>query len=379
MWRCRSRVVASDIVEDALAFHRAVTERLRDTPAVVVAHIVRHRGSTPRKTGAHMLIDPSGSHLGTVGGGCGEAEVLARAHRVLGTGEPALTEVRLLEEHGWDSPSICGGVLDVFLERIGPTAGGIAPAAFMGTLDGITTAGRAAVVATVVATSTPGQLGRKTIIDGRGTQHAPLGDAALDAGIVDGALTAIAESRPHAIDVGDARVYLEVVADPPELVVVGAGHVGAALARLAGRSGFQVVVVDDRQAFANPVRLPEAHGIVVEDPVAALRALGPRADRHVVLVTRGHQLDAECLRVALGMELAYLGMIGSRRRVARIREQLLAEGVDPSPLARLHAPIGLDIGAETPAEIAIAILAEIIDHRRGGHAGGSALSARARR
>jgi xanthine dehydrogenase accessory factor len=363
-------------VDDALAFHGELRRRLARTPAVAVAHIVHHRGSTPRKTGACMLIDPTGGQLGTIGGGCGEAEVVSRAHRVLGTGEPALAEVRLLEEDGWESPSICGGVLDVFIERVGPTMGGIPLEAFFATLDDAIAGGRPLAVATIVAAADATLVGRKTIVDvGSGRAVTP-GSEELDTGVVAAATAALDDGRAHTTSVGDLRVYVEPLAPPPELVVVGAGHVGAALTRLAGASGFAVTVLDDRETFANPARLPDAHRILVGDPRSTLTTLPRRADRHVVLVTRGHRLDADCLRVALDLDLAYLGMIGSRRRVARIREQLVAEGVAPTRLDRLHAPIGLDIGAETPAEIAVAILAEIINGRRHGRAAALSLTKR---
>lgn len=350
------------------------------TSGVAIASIVRHRGSTPRKTGARMLIDPAGPALGTVGGGCGEAEVVSCAQRVLATGEPRRIEVSLLEEDGWESPSVCGGVLDVFLERAGETWGGIPRDALLAALDAARAARRG--IAIVSLTEAPRErralVGRKTLIDERGVQEFPFADAALDAAALDAALEVLANGAPEErllrLADGEWRIFVEPLVETPELVVVGAGHVGQALARLAPHAGFSVTVIDDRPSFANRDRLPLASRIVVADPRAALAELDERPHRYVVLVTRGHRLDAECLRVLAGRELAYLGMIGSRRRVRRILEHLTADGVDPAWLARLRAPIGLDIGAETPAEIAVAILAELIDVRRGGRAGAAALS-----
>ncbi len=350
------------------------------TSGVAIASIVRHRGSTPRKTGARMLIDPAGPALGTVGGGCGEAEVVSCAQRVLATGEPRRIEVSLLEEDGWESPSVCGGVLDVFLERAGETWGGIPRDALLAALDAARAARRG--IAIVSLTEAPRErralIGRKTLIDERGVQEFPFADAALDAAALDAALEVLANGAPEErllrLADGEWRLFVEPLVETPELVVVGAGHVGQALARLAPHAGFSVTVIDDRPSFANRDRLPLASRIVVADPRAVLAELDERPHRYVALVTRGHRLDAECLRVLAGRELAYLGMIGSRRRVRRILEHLTADGVDPAWLARLRAPIGLDIGAETPAEIAVAILAELIDVRRGGRAGAAALS-----
>lgn len=164
------------------------------------------------------------------------------------------------------------------------------------------------------------------------------------------------------------EIYVERVAAPPELVIVGAGHIAQPLSRIGRLLGFRVVVIDDRPDFARRERFPDADRVVVtdfEDPFAAV-PIGPRS--HVVLVTRGHRYDYDCARAlaTAGSEPAYLGMIGSRRRVRAAFEQLAAEGFDRAWLARVHAPVGLDIGAETPGEIAVAIAAEMILATRGG-------------
>ena len=180
-----------------------------------------------------------------------------------------------------------------------------------------------------------------------------LGDAHLPAG----------NSGALLVGAAGSRFWVESLSPRPELVVVGAGHVGAALAQMAGMAGFSVVVLEDRSTFANPERLPGVDRIIVGDPEEQLRTLPPHPARHIVLVTRGHRMDARCLAVAAEMPARYLGMIGSRRRVRRIVTELESAGVSPEALGSLHAPIGLSIGAETPGEIAVAILAEMIDQR----------------
>jgi xanthine dehydrogenase accessory factor len=368
-------------VDDLEAFLAELRRRLadpaRDGRPLAVASIVRHRGSTPRKTGTKMLIDPSGRHVGTVGGGCGEAEVMSRAQRVLSTGEAQRFEVSLLEEDGWESPSICGGVLDVYLEPVGARMGQVPVDALFATVDAARARGLG--VSLVSVTAAPREhaalLGRTTVVDERGVQHFPLGDAQLDQASVEEGLRALVRGAPgEHVPRAAWSLFVEPLIATPELVVVGAGHVGQALARLAPLAGFAVSVLDDRASFANPLRLPDARSIVVADPRDSLRALPPHRSRSIVLVTRGHRLDADCLRVALDLDWQYLGMIGSRRRVRRILEHLAAEGVDAERLGRVRAPIGLDIGAETPGEIGVSILAEIIDVRRRGRAREVALS-----
>ncbi len=364
-----------DDLASFLAEARARLERAGEGAAVAAATVVATRGSTPRAAGARMLVDPRGGLAGTVGGGCGEAEVLARAQRVLATGEPALVEVSLLEEDGWESPSICGGVLDVFLERLGDEVGGIERRRFFSLVDEARASPHPVALVTLIraARGDPAfaLLGRKTFVPALGGEATSLGDAGADELARAAAAAALERGAGAYQEEASGRglgVWAEPIADAPELVVVGAGHVGAALVRLARPLGFRIVVLDDRPSFANPARLPEADAILVGDPRETLARLAERRERYVVLVTRGHRLDADCLRVALGRELRYLGMIGSRRRVGRIRERLLEEGAPAERLARLHAPIGLRIGAETPAEIAVSILAEIVAVRRGAAA-----------
>jgi xanthine/CO dehydrogenase XdhC/CoxF family maturation factor len=173
--------------------------------------------------------------------------------------------------------------------------------------------------------------------------------------------------------------YLEPILPKPTLLIAGAGHVGAALAHYAARIGFSVAVVDDRPAFASPERLPEAEQVIVDDIVATVRRFPKNPQTYVVIVTRGHRHDAVVLREVIGTPVAYVGMIGSRRKVLTIFEEFLAEGLaTPEQLAGIHAPIGLDIGALSVDEIAVSIAAELIAVRRNGNPGQPAMASEAR-
>jgi xanthine dehydrogenase accessory factor len=160
-------------------------------------------------------------------------------------------------------------------------------------------------------------------------------------------------------------VYIEPIEPSPELYIVGAGHVGFHLARMAEEVGFRVHVADDREKFANAERFPTAVEIVVDDIPAWIARASIPAHAYVVIVTRGHTNDLEALRVLAPRELRYLGLIGSRAKVARIYEALAADQMPAEVLRRVHAPIGLDIGAVTPQEIAVSILAELIAVKHG--------------
>jgi xanthine dehydrogenase accessory factor len=164
-------------------------------------------------------------------------------------------------------------------------------------------------------------------------------------------------------------VYIEPIEPSPALYVIGAGHVGTELARLAQTAGFEVHVVDDREKFANRERFPDAAEVLVDDIPTWLgrTTLSPHA--YVVIVTRGHTNDLEALRGLAPRELRYLGLIGSRAKVARIYAALIEDGVSAEHLKRVHAPIGLDIGAVTPTEIAVSIIAELIAVKHGKIAG----------
>lgn len=235
-------------------------------------------------------------------------------------------------------------------------------------------AGREAATAVVVAAPDPSLLGRRLAWDGRG-HHGELASRA-----------SIAEAR-HLLDstadagcrriAGDVELYVERWSPPLELVIVGAGHVAQPLAAVGRLLDFRVTVLDDRPEFASRARFPEADRVLVAGFEAPLAGIDVGKRTSLVLVTRGHRHDYACLLALArsGAEPAYIGMIGSRRRVRAAFEQLAAEGIEADWLARIHAPLGLDIGAETPAEIAIAVGAEIVLAAKGGS--GRPLSERA--
>lgn len=219
--------------------------------------------------------------------------------------------------------------------------------------------------------------GARLLVERDGSKLGTLGDAALDDRVAEYALDAFARHAAETVYVtesglslrtvsGATSIYLEVVEAKPVFIIVGAGHIGRCLSKLADFLDFHVVVVDDREDFANEERLPEADEVICDDYEAALGRYELNANTFVVMVTRGHKQDELSLRCCLGRGVSYLGMIGSKRRTATVIEHLRDEGFDPAELARIHTPIGLDIGAETPEEIAISIMAEVIMQRRGG-------------
>jgi len=233
-------------------------------------------------------------------------------------------------------------------------------------------------VAVVVGGALPEAMGRRSALVGppfsAGEYRGTLGDPTLD-GAAFALLAAKLRdpSRPSGLrrvesSSGDVELFVEIVRPVPELVIVGAGHVARPLALLAAMVGFRVTVVDDRPGFAAQERFPEATRLLTVDFDHPFRDIPLSSASHVILVTRGHRYDYACLISALrsSVSLAYVGMIGSRRRVRATYLQLVEDGFSPQELSRIHAPIGLDIGAETPEEIAVAVVAELVLIRRGG-------------
>ncbi len=236
-----------------------------------VATIVNVRGSIPSFETAKMLVRDDGSIVGTIGGGCVEAEIWQAAREVMESEKPRTLTFNLNQDPKYDSGLVCGGTLDVFVEPVLP---------------------------------------------------------------------------------------------PASLYIFGAGHVSINLYKIAGNAGFDVTVVDDRETYANRERFPNAKEVIAEDFDKALARLAPSESSYLVIVTRGHRDDMRVLRWAVQTPARYVGMIGSKRKTITIFQELTKEGLAPELFERVHAPVGLDIGAITPEEIAVAITAELIAARR---------------
>jgi xanthine dehydrogenase accessory factor len=236
-----------------------------------VATIVNVRGSIPSFKTAKMLVRDDGSIVGTIGGGCVEAEVWQAAREVMESERSRTLTFDLNQDPKYDTGLVCGGTLEIFVEPILP---------------------------------------------------------------------------------------------PADLYIFGAGHVAASLYQVARIAGFDITVVDDREAYANHERFPEARQVIAEDFDKAAAQLTPGESSYIVIVTRGHRDDMRMLRWAVQTPARYVGMIGSKRKTIAIFKELQAEGVPAHLFDRVHAPVGLDIGAITPEEIAVSITAELIAKRR---------------
>ena len=231
-------------------------------------------------------------------------------------------------------------------------------------------------LATVVVSALPAtQPGSKVIVLEDGSLEGSLGDESLDGKLSELALRAFKNNKRQLVDLGyGVQAFVDILTAGARLVVCGAGHIAVPLARFARRVGFRVIVLDDRADFANPLRFPDCE-VMAEDFTLALRemALGPST--YVVVITRGHVHDVDCLTEILGKKLAYVGLIGSRRRVGIVLEILEKQGFSREHLKKVFTPIGLPIGAESPEEIALSIVSELVCVRRKGAAQAKTLRA----
>ena len=245
--------------------------------------------------------------------------------------------------------------------------------------------GDSVALATIVKAtgSTPREAGTKILIYPDGSIVDTIGGGSLEANVIAEAQAALGEGKPRLVcyelrdsEVGDpgicggeAEIFIEVINPRPTVLIVGTGHVGRSIVGLSSFLGFRTVVLDDRAEFANAERLPQADEIIVGDIGEQLARFNINPQTHIVIVTRGHEHDRDALRQVVSSPAAYIGMIGSRRKVKMVFGQLQKDGVTEEALATVHAPIGLEIHAETPEEIALSIMAEIVMVRRGGKGG----------
>lgn len=297
------------MVEEVL--RRVVNEAAAGRP-VALCIIVATRGSTPQPVGTMVCVDRAAQMAGTLGGGCVEADVRRQAHQCLSGRASRLTTFTLDHDFGYDDGMLCGGQMDVAIA-----------------------------------------------VYSAADEAIPLVESLrqLECGFS-------AEISLRLVQDGRCLVYRIRVASAPKLVIVGGGHIGRILARMMVAMDFRVTVLDDRPMFANKDRFPPPIACVEGDIATTLKEWAIDANTYVVIVTRGHRHDEAALRSVLSSPARYLGMIGSRRKIQVVYDDLRHEGALEDQLARVHAPIGLNIGAVTAEEIALSIAAELVSVRR---------------
>lgn len=337
---------------------------------VVLARVIGVSGSAPQPPGTSMAISGGGAVIGSLSGGCVEASVIDAAERLLSGADSRVMPFGWGDEDAYEMGLSCGGRIDVLLSKEPlPSA---ATEAF--------SSGGSFMMATLIEgldrSTTIGNARAALVVDGSGEIHGTLGDVALDTE----ALRLAHETREsgdpwhngiHRITTGEGEVtvFIEAHHPPPTLLVSGAADVTAsALVRLAGLVGFRTVVCDPRSVFATAARLPGVDELIVG---RAENYIAEHADRlgpsdAICVLTHRFSLDIPVIRAGLQTAVGYIGALGSRGTAQQRRDHMIEQGIDEASLDRLHAPIGLNIGANTPEEVALAIIAEIVANRGDG-------------
>ena len=316
-----------------------------------MATVVSTWGSSPRPVGSHLGIDEDGNMTGSVSGGCIEGAVVKEGIDAMQTGRSRLVEFGVSDNMAWEEGLACGGRVQVFVEPLAPWR------QLWGEV-GRALAGRRACVL-----SSRLDDGQKALyVDGESAPGPEIPEA-----LMGGMLSALADGKSALFEDGGREHFLRVYAPPRRLIIIGAVHIAQFLAPMAELAGFSVILVDPRRAFAAEHRWPELD-VSNDWPDEALADLVPDIGTAVCVLTHDPKLDDPALTAALASDAFYIGALGSRRTHAKRCDRLIESGTEPSTLERIHAPIGSDIGAVSAAEIAVAIMAEIVATLRQGKA-----------
>lgn len=350
---------------ESRSVYARMAELEREGRRFAVCTVVRTVGSTPQVVGAKLLVDDLGRLTGTLGGGCVEGDAFVEAKRVIETGDASLREYELTEDLAWDTGLVCGGTMWIAIEP-GERALHLGERDLLGDVLAASSGGKPVAIATLLR-----KRGRelepsgKLFVETDGSSHGSVGDR--DAEARSAALDALRQgtARTIALD-DDHELLIEPVLAKPRLVVAGGGHVGLALAQMAALLEYEVTVIDDRPEFATRERFGPGIDVIRLDMAEALRTMPMGWNTFVVIASRGHKLDAQCLREAVKRDARYVGLLGSKRKTVLIAKMLREEGVAEERIRAVHAPIGLDLGGRTPSEIALSVLAEMSMERHGG-------------
>jgi len=336
-------------VTERILLWRIAADAARAGRRAALATVARRRGSLPMASDAKMLVEADGHRMGTIGGGCLEADVIAQALEVIRSGQPTLVRHTLNADVAGDLGLSCGGTVELFLEPV---------------IHGAGAAALYEAVAQAIGSRSPGTV--LTALDWSGGPRKALAAGAEPHAVGIPLIPPIPPIPPSAAVDEATGAFIEPLPRTPRLILFGAGHVSAEIARAAAATDFHVVVVDDRDDFANRERFPHAADVVVRDLPGALDALALDGDDYVIACTRGHAMDAVVIERTAASRARYVGMLGSRRKREVIWRALETAGVPRAALERVKVPIGEEIGADTPGEIGIAVMAELIRLRRLG-------------
>jgi len=336
-----------------------ISKLLQEGQKVVLASIIRQVGSSPRTIGTKCIVLEDGSIKGTIGGGLLEYQVMERAKESLKEGKTAIIHFQLTGDEVAKSDMLCGGVVDVYLEPLFPenaVAGDI-----FKRISSFINEGRKGVLLTLVSEGTKSEdEANRILIEEDGSKTGEIRTVSEEDKERVTKFLKIKTPKLTEIEEGKETVFVEPLRPYDILYLFGAGHISTFVASLASMIGFRVVVIDDRKEFANKERFKDADEIIVLPFSEVFEKINISSSSYIAIITRGHIHDLNVLREALKSSSGYIGMIGSKRKREKIYQALMEEGVSDERLKQVHSPIGMDIDAETPEEIAVSIVAELI-------------------
>jgi xanthine dehydrogenase accessory factor len=350
-----------------LEIFQEIVRSLQKGEPLVLATVVKTRGSAPQKSGARLLIREDGTTIGTLGGGCIESNIWYTAKEVLNRGESAqYRQYHLSEELAAHDGLICGGTVDCLIEPVSYSNDYLMLAQEI--IDAYE--GEDSVIIAVLIHPSEGSnahRGSTLVIRKDGAVTGTLGEGDLDRDAFGKGMNLIDSGKnEYVITDRKAEYYIESFTTLPHLVLCGGGHISQAIAPLAKGLEFRVTVIDDRIEFANKELFPHADVLIVKQPDEALNELSILPNTFIVVATRGHYYDHTALEASARSRARYVGLVGSKRKVILIYEYLIKKGISVNRIKEIHAPVGLDIHARTPQEIAHSIMAEILMIRLGG-------------
>ena len=319
--------------------------------SIALATVVQTWGSSPRKAGSRMAITASGKIVGSVSGGCVENAVVEAGVASLESNRPQLLHFGVADETAWEVGLACGGSIDIFVQPLHPEFFQSLRSALID---------ETPVVHITVIRGADDLIGRELLVSENGLIAGSLGnewnDAVLKVGI-----QALSQGISQRAQLNEAtEVFLDVLLPSPTIVVVGGVHIAVALVSLAKTLGYRTILIDPRKAWGNAERFPNVDVLLQSWIDDAFRQIKITRSTAIASLTHDPKLDDPALKIALNSSAFYVGALGSKTTNAKRRERLMNDGLSEDQLARLHAPIGLDIGASTPEEIALAIMSEVV-------------------
>ncbi len=342
-----------------------IVKALQKKEKCALATLIKRVGSAPRAVGAKFLVKKDGTSFGSIGGGCIEAEVWQKAQKIMEEPKREILHFDLTSEQLAEGGLVCGGNIDIFLEPLREDFLDIyEEAARVGQKGG------SAILATLISVGGdfPEGEGWKILMKTSGEKVGSLlGGAELKRKILSEAGVSLKEKEPKVLVLSPKHKRIEILLEPifpePTVYIFGGGHISEQLAPLAKKVHFRVVVIDDREMFANRGRFPEADEVIVSEFEKCFDQLDVNDSSYIVIVTRGHLFDGFVLEQAIKTKARYIGMIGSKKKIRTLYQGLMKKGISKDMLNRVHAPIGVEINSETPEEIAVSIVAELIKVR----------------